>query len=77
MSDEETTYPWAMLYNLESQRGQRVVSDRPRAGRPRNPIPSSRASVMFTSEERKFIRELTFQIQELLVPAKVSRSQVL
>jgi len=76
MSDEETTYPWAMLYNLESQRGQRVVSDRPRAGRPRNPIPRTQATLMMTSEERKILRDLTYNIQELLVPANVSRSQV-
>ena len=77
MSEQETTYPWAMLYNLESQRSQRAVSDRPRAGRPRNPIPRTQATVMMTAEEKKILRELTFNIQELFVPAKVSRSQVI
>ena len=76
MSDKETTYPWAMLYNLESQRSRSVVSDRPRTGRPRNPIPRTHATVMMTSEESKILRDLTYNIQELFVPAKVSRSQV-
>ena len=77
MNDEISTYPWAMLYNLESQRGQPKISETRRVGRPRNPIPRTQTSIMMTSEEKRILRELTYSLQEKFVPAIVSRSQII
>lgn len=77
MSDENTTYPWAMLYNLESQRSERRISELRRVGRPRNPIPRTQTSIMMTAEEKRILRELTYNLQEKFVPATVSRSQII
>ena len=77
MSEENTTYPWAMLYNLESQRGDRRISEPRRVGRPRNPIPRTQTSIMMTAEEKRILRELTYNLQEKFVPATISRSQII
>jgi hypothetical protein len=77
MSDDNTTYPWAMLYNLESQRGERRVRESRRVGRPRNPIPRTQTSIMMTAEEKRILRELTYSLQEKFIPATVSRSQII
>ena len=77
MSNHQTTkYPWALLYNLESQRGQQPMPGVRRIGRPPNPIPRSRVMLLLTAEEERALQQATSIIQEKLYPARVSRSQV-
>ncbi|MGQ9555911.1 MAG: hypothetical protein ACUVWR_17560 [Anaerolineae bacterium] len=76
MSSHQSKYPWALLYNLESQRGQQPMPGARRVGRPPNPIPRSRVMLLLTAEEERALQQATALIQEKLLPARVSRSQV-
>jgi hypothetical protein len=77
MSKESSSpYPWAALYNLESQRGTRSPERPRRVGRPRNPIQRSQTSIHLTAEEKRLLVRLTALLEERFFPAKVSRSQV-
>lgn len=76
MSNKPANYPWALLYNLESQLGQQPLPRMRRVGRPSRPIPRTRVMLLLTADERRMLQRLTNIVGEKLYPAKISRSQV-
>jgi hypothetical protein len=75
---KESTYPWARLYNLESQIVHRKVEGEARPiGRPKNPIPRSQKTLWLTAEELRILELLASALRERFFPAKVSYSQVI
>ena len=71
------SYPWAELYNLESNLGRspQVVKAR-RPGRPNSPIPRKKKTLAFTEEEETTLKRLTYKIGGFLNPGSVNRGQV-
>ncbi len=76
MAKRAPRYPWALLYNLESQIERPAMPSERGVGRPRNPIPRSRVTLLMTADEVRTLQHLTHQMQDHLHPAKISRSQV-
>jgi hypothetical protein len=76
MSSRSSRYPWALLYNLESQLTQQPAPAVKRPGRPPRLIPRSRFTLLLTADEERALQHITAAIQEKLYPAKISRSQV-
>jgi hypothetical protein len=77
MTKPPTEYPWATLYNLESQLGPATLPAVRRVGRPRNPIPREDTLIQLTSDETRKLDELNGQILKQFAPAKVSRGQII
>ncbi len=72
-----SNYPWAELYNLESQMSapSARIADR-RVGRPSRPIPRKNTLLQLTDGERRTLRQLTTRLEDLFDSEHVTRSQV-
>ena len=70
--------PWARLYNLESQIGQKrnVSTIRRKEGKPPSPIPRIKKTISLSHEELRVLDSLTGSIKEQFAPANIFGSQV-
>ena len=70
-------YPWAQLYNVESNLHPSRQPSVHKRGRPARLIPRKKTLLELTDSELRLLRRLTNRTAEVLYPGKVSRSQII
>lgn len=77
-SKKQASYPWAELYDLESQRkdSHDNVGTTRKIGRPNRLYPRHVTTVMLSDEEQAVFDELHYLIRNALRPATVTKGQV-
>ena len=72
----DTTYPWAALYQLESNPPPAQRAKTKGRGRPNSPIARKQKALTFTEDENKSLQHATNRIALYLSPAKIHQNQV-